>query len=169
MKTITFCVLKSHCNAFKCGTESSGGFEKESANLTVPENEKEYPEYTMFGTLPAYGFYCRHVKNLAFDQIEFMLDKQDKRPAMVFDDVKYLNISNFDAQHLFYKSPIVVLKNVSTARIQSCPIARHNGPCVYVKGKHSENIILQDKYFSDNEQILLRDKNVPKNAIIKRP
>ncbi|MGC8794676.1 MAG: glycoside hydrolase family 28 protein, partial [Bryobacteraceae bacterium] len=30
----------------------------------VPEHPDRYPEHKMFGTLPAYGFFCRHVRNL---------------------------------------------------------------------------------------------------------
>ena len=41
-----------------------GGGTKAMAELRPREKENEYPEPSMFGTLPACGFFLRHVKNL---------------------------------------------------------------------------------------------------------
>ena len=53
----------------------------------VSEEVKNYPEFSMFGELPTWGFYVRHAKGLTFTNIKLTLDKQDFRPAFVFDDV----------------------------------------------------------------------------------
>lgn len=53
----------------------------------VPEKVSAYPEFSMFGELPAWGFYVRHVKGLTLKNIKLILDKPDYRPAYVFDDV----------------------------------------------------------------------------------
>jgi hypothetical protein len=42
----------------------------------------------MFGELPAYGFYVRHVNGISMKNIKLTLDNPDFRPAFVFDDVK---------------------------------------------------------------------------------
>ncbi len=60
----------------------------------VPELETSYPEFSMFGELPAWGFYVRHVKGLTFKNIKLTIQKQDYRPAFVFDDVHQLQIEN---------------------------------------------------------------------------
>lgn len=54
----------------------------------VPEAAKDYPEFSMFGELPAYGFYVRHVNGISMKNIKLTLDNPDFRPAFVFDDVK---------------------------------------------------------------------------------
>ena len=41
-----------------------GGGTEADASRQVPELPEKYPECTMFGVLPAYGLYCRHVKDL---------------------------------------------------------------------------------------------------------
>lgn len=46
----------------------------------------------MFGELPAWGLYVRHVENLAMRNIRFSIGEADYRPAMVFDDVRHLDI-----------------------------------------------------------------------------
>jgi polygalacturonase len=63
----------------------------------VPENETKYPESRMFGPLPAYGFYCRHVEGITFSNIRLRTDQPDPRPALVTDDVGQLSTYGFDA------------------------------------------------------------------------
>jgi hypothetical protein len=46
-----------------------GGGSREDARRAVPELRDRYPEYHMFGTLPAYGIYLRHVKGLTFEDV----------------------------------------------------------------------------------------------------
>ncbi|MGC8550993.1 MAG: rhamnogalacturonidase [Acidobacteriaceae bacterium] len=58
---------------------------------TIPEPAEKiagYPEPTMFGTSPAYGFFIRHLKNLEMSHVELALDKPDARPAFYMDDVQ---------------------------------------------------------------------------------
>lgn len=58
----------------------------------VPENPELYPEFSMFGELPAWGFYVRHVDGLSMKNIKLKIRKADYRPAFVFDDVKGLDL-----------------------------------------------------------------------------
>jgi polygalacturonase len=58
----------------------------------VPEVEEKYPEYSMFGRLPAYGFFCRHVKGVRFRNVEVSVAKDDERPAMMCEDVQDLDM-----------------------------------------------------------------------------
>lgn len=60
----------------------------------VPELETSYPEFSMFGELPAWGFYVRHVRGLSFRNVELKIKEPDYRPAMVFDDVHDLCIES---------------------------------------------------------------------------
>ena len=64
----------------------------------VPEREAKYPEFSMFGELPAWGFYVRHVKGLTLKNIRLELEAPDYRPALVFDDVHGLTIKALDIQ-----------------------------------------------------------------------
>jgi polygalacturonase len=76
-----------------------GGGTKEQATLKPQEKEKDYPEPSMFGTIPAYGFYIRHVKGIEMDNIEVSYLKEDLRPAFILDDVKNAEFRNVKAQH----------------------------------------------------------------------
>ena len=60
----------------------------------VPEQIEKYPEFTMFGELPAWGFYLRHVRNITLKNVRLSLANDDFRPAIVDDDVEELYTEN---------------------------------------------------------------------------
>jgi hypothetical protein len=77
----------------------------------VPEREGDYPEFSMFGELPAWGLYVRHVKGLQLKQVTLRHQHDDFRPAVVFDDVQGLTL---DGLHMptAGSAPVLVLKGV---------------------------------------------------------
>jgi polygalacturonase len=61
----------------------------------VPEKINAYPEFSMFGELPSWGFYVRHVDGLIMKNVNvFLMDAMDYRPAMIFDDVTSLTMKS---------------------------------------------------------------------------
>ena len=89
-----------------------GGGTLEDARREPPENEKNYPEPSMFGVTPAYGFFVRHARGVTFDNVAVTFEKEDLRPAFLLDDVGNAEFFRTNAQ----TSPGVkmfVLKNVS--------------------------------------------------------
>lgn len=60
----------------------------------------------MFGELPAWGFYVRHVKGLSFKNIDIKIKDPDYRPAFVFDDVHGLKLENIKVSGDNKSSPI---------------------------------------------------------------
>jgi hypothetical protein len=79
-------------------TFPGGGTAEEAARRDVPELRDHYPEYHMYGTLPAYGLYARHASGLLLENITFDLASADLRPALVCDDVQDLELAGFRAQ-----------------------------------------------------------------------
>lgn len=70
-----------------------GGGTKDTAYIPlsdlskIPEHPKEYPEFSMFGELPAWGFFLRHTEGVHFRRVTLKLLENDYRPAIVTDDV----------------------------------------------------------------------------------
>lgn len=62
----------------------------------VKEEVKGYPEFSMFGELPSYGLYVRHVSGITMKNIKFTLENDDFRPAIIFDDVSNINLSQIN-------------------------------------------------------------------------
>ena len=52
------------------------------------EKEKDYPEATMWGNLPAKGFFVRHARNIQFHNIEIQTAQPDARPDFVRIDTE---------------------------------------------------------------------------------
>ncbi|HBO45816.1 MAG TPA: hypothetical protein DD670_18215 [Planctomycetaceae bacterium] len=90
----------------------AGGGGPELVDREVPQQEARYPEYGMFGTLPAYGFYCRHVRNIRFDNVFLDYEQPEHRPALVCDDVKGLRLNGFEAKKPVSGETIRLIKTV---------------------------------------------------------
>ena len=54
--------------------------------VPADEKEKDFPEATMWDTLPAKGFFVRHARNVVFDNVEIRTDTPDERPEYVRED-----------------------------------------------------------------------------------
>lgn len=77
-----------------------------------PEQEKAYPEPSMFGLLPAYGIYVRHATGVAFRDIDLAFSSDDTRPAIVLDDVSGADFEHVSAQRAG-GAPFFVLRKVT--------------------------------------------------------
>jgi polygalacturonase len=77
---------------------SRGGGTAEDAAIQPKELGRGYPEPKKLGTLPAYGVYARHARNLELAGITTSFEKSDARPAIIASDVNGLEIDGFKAQ-----------------------------------------------------------------------
>jgi polygalacturonase len=64
-----------------------GGLSAGDAVQNPPELENAYPENTMFGTLPAFGFFIRHAAGVELDNVAVRFEQTDTRPAFALSDV----------------------------------------------------------------------------------
>ncbi len=96
-----------------------GGGTKAQAALEPPEKEKDYPEPTMFGEIPAYGFFIRHVKGIDMNDVEVSFIKDDFRPAFVLSDVNGADFQHVKARQV-QDVPVFALTNVENLNIHQC-------------------------------------------------
>ena len=101
----------------------AGGGTAEQVTAVVPENEDKYPESTMFGTLPAYGLYVRHVSGLSLRDVHLSTATPDLRPALVCDDVRDLRVEGLQATAAPEAVSAALLNNTSNAFITGCQAA----------------------------------------------
>ncbi|MCA1919152.1 MAG: glycoside hydrolase family 28 protein [Flavobacterium piscis] len=92
----------------------------------VKENVNGYPEFSMFGEMPSWGFYVRHVNGIEMKNIKLILEKEDFRPAFVFDDVKNLTMKAIDIPS--DKTNQIVFKDVSSSNLDSESLKRKTEP-----------------------------------------
>jgi polygalacturonase len=94
-----------------------GGGTKEQAMLEPPEKENDYPEPAMFGELPAYGFFIRHVRGLEMNDVAVTYLKEDARSPFIISDAKSVDLRHVTAKHAF-DVPSFLLKNVEDFSLQ---------------------------------------------------
>jgi polygalacturonase len=75
-----------------------GGGTKADAALDPAEKEKDYPEPDMFGRMPSYALFARHVTGLDVREADFSFDAAELRPALQLRDVTRVDIDNVRAQ-----------------------------------------------------------------------
>jgi len=96
----------------------AGGGTKEDAGRAVPEKPEAYPEYSMFGRLPAYGLYFRHVKGLKLLNVQLQLAKSDQRHGLILKDVEDALIDGLDGQRSPETDSIVRMTDVKNVFIR---------------------------------------------------
>jgi len=101
----------------------NGGGTKAMAGRQVEEYEKDYPEPEDFGTLPSYGFFFRHVRDLKVHDVATHYLSEEQRPPFVMDDVESAVFHHVDGQKAA-GSPAFVLSNVRDVTLQQCKGAK---------------------------------------------
>jgi len=99
-----------------------GGGTRQQAALEPPEKENDYPEPAMFGEIPAYGFFIRHVRGIEMSDITLKYLKDDARPPFVISDAKAIDLNHVQMDHAS-SVPSIILKDVEDFSIrQSRPL-----------------------------------------------
>jgi len=101
-------------------TYPGGGTLQDAAKREMPELEDQYPEYFMWGVLPAYGLYARHARGLTMNNVRFELAGKDLRPAVVCDDVENLEIAGLKAAGDEKAESLLRLRQTRSAFIHDC-------------------------------------------------
>lgn len=120
-----------------------GGGTKEQASRKIPERPESYPESTMFGVLPAYGLYGRHVTGLALRNVRFETRSPDLRHAMMFDDVQRLSIEAFGAGWAPGSAALIRMVQVEQAVIRACKSPAGADPFLLVEGDRTRQVVLE--------------------------
>jgi hypothetical protein len=108
----------------------------------IPEKHTSYPEARMFGRLPCYGLYCRHVKGLRLRGMDFRAIAGESRPAIVCDDVKDLDIDGLRAAQVESGQPVVKLIHTRGAFLRGCTAPTGTATFLAVEGAQSDGIVL---------------------------
>ena len=75
-----------------------GGSKKDYTDLPPPEREANYPEPSMFGEIPAYGFFIRHAKGITLSNVWISYLSDELRPPFVLHDVNGVAFNHVTAQ-----------------------------------------------------------------------
>lgn len=143
-----------------------GGGTLTDANVIVPEKEHEYPENRMFGVnLPAYGFYVRHVKGLALDNIHLKLSAPDARPALYLEDAQDIRISNLSAEAPQSDQPLIQLNHVSELLLSGFASGKSIPLLLNLKGTGTAHISLAGNSLINVQKVFTKNAEVKGDAL----
>jgi polygalacturonase len=100
---------------------TKGGGTSEDAALKPRELGDGYPEPYKIGTLPSYGIFVRHVKNLELANITTSFETAENRPAAIFSDIQGLDIDNLKLQTIDGVKKIILADDVKGINIRNTP------------------------------------------------
>lgn len=84
------------------------------------ERENAYPEPNMFGEMPDYGFFIRHVKGIELNDVEVRYLNEDPRPPFILQNVTQAEFNDVKAQRAS-GVPTVVLRDVEGFSVHNSP------------------------------------------------
>jgi polygalacturonase len=142
-----------------------GGGTLEDTRRDIPERETSYPESTMFGTLPAYGFYCRHAKGLTFRNLKLGTEQADLRHAMMFDDVQQVAIDGLDAKFWPNAAAMLRMLQARDASIRGFATKSPVGTFLRVEGDQTRDIALRDNDFANVDKVVDRASQVDEGVV----
>lgn len=144
--------------------EFEGGGSKENIDREIPEEEKGYPEFDMFGELPSFGFFIRHANNIRFSDIYLKSKTVDERPAIFLSDVQQSSFKNTTLENPGFKDCSVVSENSSNVQINGSTVVGKSASFITLKGDENRNIIVTNNLLSGIDKIFYPE-NTGKNII----
>ena len=143
-----------------------GGGVREDASRHVPEKPTSYPESTMFGTLSAYGFFCRHVRGLTFHNLHLDTTAPDRRHALVFDDVNEAVLDDLEAPFTAGAVGMIRCTNSQNVSIRNCRPPKGTELFLSLRGSQTDKILLMSNDLSRVKDIADFAEGAPESALI---
>ncbi|MEO5912135.1 MAG: glycosyl hydrolase family 28 protein [Pelobium sp.] len=78
---------------------------------SIPEQPAQYPEFSQFKEIPAWGIYVRHAKNINFANIHLTAEKKDYRLPIIMDDVQGAQLKKVTFEQIDQKKLLFTQKS----------------------------------------------------------
>lgn len=143
----------------------SGKRDAKPISLAVPERTAEYPDVDMFGSLPAYGLYLRHVRNVSISGLRLSLERADSRPAVVADDAEELEVFGVRAAPSDGASPVLMFRDVQHVLIQGARAVAGTKAFLKLSGSRTEKVHAIGNDLSEAAEAFIVDTEVPVAAL----
>jgi len=144
-----------------------GGGSADDAKRDIPEREASYPESTMFGTLPAWGLFCRHVRGLRFANLQLRTTEKDLRHAIVLDDAAGVEIDGLDAGFSPGAAALLRLTNAQVVTLSRYSPKQPVDTLFRLEGKATRDIRLTKSDLTGVRRLVDASPDVPA-AILKK-
>jgi hypothetical protein len=144
----------------------NGGGTAATAEREVPEIIENYPDAWMFGPLPSYGLYCRHVDGLKLRNIQVSYEGEEERHAFICDDVRNLEVDSFSGMAPTGGLPLMKFMNVQDAFLRGCVAPTGTDVFLQCLGDQTKAITLFGNDLSRAEKSLFLGEEVNEDEVI---
>lgn len=124
---------------------SNGGLNAQNPLSAIAEAETAYPEGDMFGELPSYGLFLRHVENLDVNNVQLLFEKTDTRPAIYAEDVNGFTITCLSAMTTENSPSLVYLKDIKNTLLQAIRVSGLKKTIVQTSSSSLKEITFDNK------------------------
>jgi polygalacturonase len=104
------------------------------------ELEDHYPESTMWGELPAYGYFIRHVRGLSMSDVQLTYEREDTRPALVLSDITDATLSGVNAMVSPRAEAAILLDNARGVLLTGSKLRTPTSNFIKLIGSDNRNI-----------------------------
>ena len=121
----------------------------------------------MFGTLPAYGLFCRHVTGLTLQNVRLQTTEADRRHAIVCDDVEEAEIDALKAPFATDAAAMLSLTNARRVAIRNCRPPADTDVFLSLRGDGTESVSVYNNNLAAVETVCDRGQDVAESALIQ--
>lgn len=112
-------VLENMRITYKGGSLAYLGLKEDPAKIKLPRIDNYRAE--RYGLRPAYGLYCRYIKDLKIRNVSVDFEKEDPRPGMVLENIEGVVVNRFYAERSTIRDYDIITDNVSDFMITGSP------------------------------------------------
>jgi hypothetical protein len=145
--------------------DSEEAGQEEWTGREVPENAKSYPEARMFGRLPAWGLYCRHVNGIRLRGVDVRAAAGEQRPALICDDVRNLDVDGLRSTAVASAQPAIRLIETRAALLRGCQAPAGSKLFLDVQGAGSERVRVISSDLTGAEKAVQVAPGLPAGAV----
>lgn len=135
------------------------------ASMEVPEQAAMYPEARMFGRLPAFGFYTRHVRGLYMRDVVLGAVAGEARPAIVCDDAHQVEIAGLRSASVVGQPPLIQMARSKDVWIRDAQAPAGSGSLVELKGSETSNVLVSGCDLRYTREAFVVSRDVPAAAV----
>lgn len=146
-----------------------GGGSGQDCTIDVPEKIERYPDCHKFGNLPAYGFFCRHVHGLTFDNVRVSTELPDGRHGFYGEDLEDFSFERVSFPGGSNAAPPIKLKDARHALVRGCAVQAPVDTFMKVEGTKSNHIVVSGNNVRKVGKIVETTREVPRSAISHWP
>jgi len=117
-----------------------------------------------FGNV-AFGMFARNVRGLRMQNVTFDYEKDDMRPAVVFDNVSDASVANLNVEGSATQASALRLKNVKDVYLDAPRLTAPSPLFLQVEGADSRNITVDGGDIGKAGKPLVSGEGVPADAV----